>query len=251
MSTGWAVRLPLESAAAAGALRLRSGLEVHPATDGIWLRGGELSEDLERALRKLPGAERFSVLPEGSLIAHGRRVPQGRLPAGEWMALREWFRPFAPAGALPAEVVRRAVLRLERTTVEGDQGVLVADFAAWAEWAVGAPAVRLRPLVFAASGDGRVAVRGRPLPPIPGLRCVERDGIAIPCGYAVRPAVESAVLRARLGLAAGDLAIFAADGTWEAIRAAAFVKARREAVRAPGSAIAQGAAPPSGPGGGA
>ena len=79
--------------------------------------------------------------------------------------------------------------------------------------------------------DGRVVLRGKPLPPIPGKRLVEVEGIAVPCGFAWTPPVDAEVVREILGLLPGDLALLEADGTHERIESSAFVPGSRAAAR--------------------
>ena len=65
-----------------------------------------------------------------------------------------------------------------------------------------------------------------------GTRCVERDGVAVPAGFALSPAIDSASVRALLGTELGDLTLFAPAGTWDRITAGDFVAATRAAARA-------------------
>lgn len=236
MSERWAVRIARAQAHAVGTLRLRPGLEVCAQETALWLRGEALDPELETALRKLPGADRFAVLTDGHLREIGTRIPRGALPQGPWGTLRNWLRLKLQSASLPAEFPVSTALRIVRAEAEAEARVLVLPFDAWAEYALAAPAIRLRPLSFAAQ-RGRALVRGAPLPPRPGLRCSERDGIAVPCGFRWDPPVDPPVVCARLGLAPGDLALFATDGSYERIPAAAFVSARRSAVRATREAL--------------
>ena len=91
------------------------------------------------------------------------------------------------------------------------------------------------------ASDGRVAVCGQPLPPLPGQRWVEREGIAVPAGWHWSPPVEATVVRAVFGLQAGDFALWQTDGTWQRIRAADFLPAGRAAVRASAEGLRNGA----------
>ena len=68
------------------------------------------------------------------------------------------------------------------------------------------------------------------LPPLPGQRWVEQEGIAVPAGWTWTPAVEAALVRQVFGLAAGDVALWHADGAWERIAGDEFVRATRAAV---------------------
>jgi hypothetical protein len=213
-------------------LRLRPDVQVCDAPDAVWLRGGNMTEDLDLDLRKLPGGRRFRLGPDGRLTAAGARVPKGRLPDSGWQSLSAWLKPDPQPAALAGEVTQRVPLTLVRTSHEQSPGVLVTPLETWADYATTAPAVRLRPLRFAASADGRAVVWGDPLPPVPGRRYVEREGVAVPAGWAWSPAVEPAVVRDLLGLAAGDLALFDEDGTYELVAAGGFARATRSGVRA-------------------
>lgn len=231
--TGWAVRLPGERAASLGLLRLRPGLEVLERDGAIWLRGPALDDELLLRLRALPGAVRFTLDAEHRLVPAGRRLARGRLPLGEWRSLRTWLEVELPPPALPAATEQRVALTLTRagaTVVAPNALRLAAEV--WRDWAETAPRVRLRPLRFAVSADGRVLICGTPLPPLPGTRAVEREGIVTPCGWRWLPAVEPAVVRACLRLAAGDMAWLDPDGGWELLPGSAFVAGSRSAVRA-------------------
>jgi hypothetical protein len=198
----------------------------------LWLRGEELGDELDLELRKVAGARRHTVDGEGRFTEVGHRIPAGTLPNDGWSLLSAWLAPGPQPAALAGDVPQRVVLRVERAGVERPASVLMTDAEAWAAYAGRAPAARLRPLTFAACADGRVVVRGAPLPPVPGRRYAEREGVAVPCGYAWSPPVEPAVVRQVLRLGAGDLALFAEDGTYERVDAAHFTRATRAAARA-------------------
>lgn len=232
MSERWAARLDCADARAVGPLRLRPGLEVLEQEGALWLRGEGTDDALDLALRKIPGAERFEVLPDGVLRPIGRRVPRGRLPDGAWVPLRGWLVLEPQTGALAATTDAPAELRVVRSAATAEANVLLLPLAAWADWVLQAPEVRLRPLDFAADRQGRTVVRGTPLPSLAGERWVERSGVAVPCGYEWVPALEAPALRAWLRLESGDLALLGRDGAVDVVPAASFVRARRTAVRA-------------------
>jgi len=85
--------------------------------------------------------------------------------------------------------------------------------------------------------QSRVIIRGTPLPPIAGRRYFERDGIALPCGFELQPAVDATVLQALLQTSAADLVIFDEDGSCQRVNAEDFVAASRSAVRATAEAL--------------
>jgi hypothetical protein len=237
--TPWAVRLPLASAAAAAALRLRTGISAAEQGQWLWLRGEDLDDALDLELRKLPGAVRYLTGPAGTVTEIGRRLPGGELPDDvRWVPLSAWAEVKPQPAALGGEPPVRASLRLERVAVEQPATVLVTTAAAFAEYADSAPLIRLRPLRIAAASDGRAILRGEPLPPLPGRRYAEREGIAVPCGFGFSPALEPAVLRELLDTTPDDLALFHEDGSYERVAAASFARASRGTARATLAALA-------------
>lgn len=231
MNGGWAARLDPAAAHALGRLRRHDGIEILETPDAIWLRGDVLDEALELDLRKLPGALRSTVAADGALIPVGSRVPTHRLPPGTWVPLRDRVTVDVGTIALPAAVERRAAVRLVRVSAEAPASVVVASVDDWKSFVERAPVIRLAPLTFAASRDGRACIRGAPPPPIPGRRLVERDGVAVECGWAWDPPLDPAAMRALLNLAPSDFALFASDASVEIIPARSFVPAARPAVR--------------------
>jgi hypothetical protein len=231
--TPWAVRLPLVSAPAAAALRLRAGIAAAEQDEWMWLRGEDLDDELDLELRKLPGAVRYVTGPTDTVTEIGRRLPSGELPDDvRWVPLSAWAEVKPQPAALGGELPGRASLLLERVDVEQPSTVLVTTVEALANYATSAPLVRLRPLRVAASSDGRAVLRGSPLPPIQGRRYAEREGIAVPCGYGFAPALEPAVLRQLLDISPDDLALFHEDGSYERVEASSFARASRGTARA-------------------
>ena len=167
-----------------------------------------------------------------AIAARRARVPQGRLPQGPWTALFQWMRlelPLALFAGRGDEALSPVLVRSDRMD---EASLLLTPFDLWVAYATEAPQVRLDRWRFAVAADGRVAVHGQPLPPLPGQRWVEREGIAVPAGWTWTPALEAGLLRQVFGLAEGDVALWHADGAWELIAADKFVRATRAAVRA-------------------
>jgi hypothetical protein len=227
----WAIRLDPADAEGAGQLRQVAGIEVCEEAEAVWLRGPEADESLQRRLASVPGARRFMVLPDGQLLPFGGRVPRGWLPKRHWMALARWIALVMPPSRFAGRCRTRVPLVLERSDHAEESSLLLASWQTWRDYAVDAPQVRLDRWRFALSADGRAAIHGRPLPPLPGEPWVEQDGIAVPAGWAWSPAVEAAIVRQVFGLAAGDVALWHVDGAWEQIAADDFVRATRAAVR--------------------
>lgn len=230
MSTSWTIRLDQRAAEVVGRLRRNAALEVCEQAGSVWLRGNDSDGGVEDIFRVLPG-ERFEILPDGQLLPAGRRVPHGFAPAGRWIPLAQWMSLQLAPAAFAGEVSQRLALRIERGGAEQQANLLWTSYSHWANYAAAAPQVRLDPLAFAMNDDFDVLIRGAPLPPIRGRRLVETEGVCVEAGWTWRPQVAARVIRDRLDLAPGDLAILHADGSWDRIAGDAFVRATRSAVR--------------------
>ena len=236
----WAVLIAPGAERAAASLRLRRGILACQNESGLWLRGEELSEELDRALRRVAPQQRYRILGDGQLVRWDRRVPCGYLPKGSWVPLAQWIGARWPTACLPGETDRRAGIDLVRCQTLREPAVLRTELAAWAEYAGSAAAVRLRRLRFAADAAGQAILWGTRLPPLPGTRYVEVGQIAVPCGWTWRPAVDAEVLRELLGLEMGDLALFETEGSYQRIAAGDFVQAGRSAARLTVQGLAEG-----------
>ncbi len=246
---GWAICLARRDAAAAGRLRQVAGAEVCELPEAVWLRGPQADDELQRRLAAVAGARRFSVLADGQLLPVGARVPQGRLPPGPWTVLAQWIGIEPPPAVLAGKGGEQVTLALVRSDCVQEASLLLTRLELWAAYALEAPQVRLDRWRFAVAADGRVVVHDQHqsrqveslprqvenlsygLPPLPGQRWVEQEGIAVPAGWTWTPAVEAALVRQIFGLAAGDVALWHADGAWERIAAEEFVRVTRAAVR--------------------
>jgi hypothetical protein len=244
LNSPWAVCLASADLAAAGRLRLVAGIEVCRVGQEVWLRGQQLDEALERHLRAVPGARRFWVLPDRQIRSPMSRVPKGWLPEGPWAPLARWMGAEFPQSGPAGKSDQRVPLTLVRSTVPEEPGILLVEVPQWAAYAAEAPEVRLQRWTFALAADGRVAVRGQPLPPLRGERFIEYEGIAVPAGWTWSPPVEPAVVRELLTLEPGDVALWRTDGSWERIATADFVRASRAAAR-----LANVQTPPTSPSG--
>ncbi|MFN0051042.1 MAG: hypothetical protein ACKV0T_02565 [Planctomycetales bacterium] len=231
MKPTWAVRLPHAALEAAWQLRLEPSIEVAALDDGLWLRGSAADERLLALLRRLPGADRFDVLPDGQLRPSGSRLPRGVVPAAQWVSLRTFAGVSLPVAQLAGSVAERIPVRLVRASEPHSATLLVTTAAGWRDFGLTAPRIRLERLSFAMTGDGRVAVRGEPLPSIPGVHYYVCDDLAIPCGWRWAPPLESALVRISLDLAIGDVALFTSDASWELLKKDDFVPGSRSAIR--------------------
>ena len=232
MSGPWTVLLPRESAAALARLRGNAALGVCETAEGLWLRGPQLDESLDRQLRLIPGGRRFAVADEGQLIAEGNLVPLGRVPAGPWALLSEWLEVSLPPAEAPGHApIQQIALTLVPAAVEREPVLLETILAQLMEYVATAPQWRIERWTFAATRDGSAIVRGTPLPPIPGTQWVLDQGIATPAGLTWSPAVGAGVVQQLLGLGEGEIALLRPDGTCDRLAADHWVRASRSAIR--------------------
>lgn len=230
-NASWVATIEAPDFSVLSELRLVPGLEVAPLPPILWLRGPDWNDGLALSCRKIPGLRRFTVIQGGRLLADGARVPLGFLPELRWQPLRDRLPVELPPPVGSVVIAPRAPLALVRSATEQPANALLVDGRAWCDFATATAEIRLHPLRFAAARDGRVWVEGAPVPSLPGRRYFQRLGVAVPCGWDWSPALDPAVLRRWLGLAAGDAALAFPEGGWEIIKAEQFVPASRQAAR--------------------
>ena len=246
---GWALVLGKSDAAALQSLRLRPGLTVLEREDGehldaprvdapcavehheVWLRGDELDDLKNPAIRALPALRRFTIGADDSLMPVDRYVPDGVLPSGIWAPLDEWFKVQAPRAALAGWLTCRTPLRLVRGGVIADANLLMVDATAWHAFGEHASVLRLRPLSFAMDRQGSVLVRGEPLPPLPGTPYILKQRIALPVGYTFADHLTRDEVVHMLDLPAETFALFGPDARWSRLAESDFVTASRTAIR--------------------
>ncbi|MFT7639711.1 MAG: hypothetical protein ACI9G1_001449 [Pirellulaceae bacterium] len=236
MSAKWAARISLDNVAALASLREVVGIEAAVVAETVWLRGESRSEQLDSRLRSTPHLDRYELLADGQLIPSQRLVPDGWLPVTEWLPLAQLIVPKLPATKWPGEVSNRVTPKLVRDTQYQTPNLLVAAFERGCQFVTYAAEIRLEQWTFAACRDGRVVVRGTPVPAIQGEYFCESKGIAIPAGWKWSPTIDADQIRANLlganyELSEGDLVLVSVDGSWERIDRDAFVAATRSALR--------------------
>ena len=232
LNTGWAIVIAREDVIALAPLRLFSSIEVAEAEAMAWVRSRDVEESLLRLLPTIPAVARYEWRTDNRLRPMGSRIPAETFPVLKWQPLNSWLQADFPGAASPAKQSERVPLQLVRTAEERNSNLLLTDLKTWLEFAASAAEIRLATLEFAVNEEGKVLVRGAPLPPLPGLRFVEQDGIAVPAGFTWNPAVSVQVMKRALGVGAGALAILREDGTFWRLQAEQFMRATRAAVRA-------------------
>ena len=239
MNFPWAICMGREDAAALAAIRLVGGIEVAEAGKEIWLRGQSGDDSLDGKFSALPANARYEWLKPDQLRRIDQRVPSGRFRALQWQPLVAWLQVELPVAALPALEPRPVSLRLIRSAEEREPELLLTDMESFQKFASQAAQVRLNCLQFAAASDGRVLVRGKPLPPLPGRRFVIHSGIAVPAGFAWQPAVSPEVLARRFAVSGAALVLWNEDGTITRLHGEQFIPVSRCAVRTTQQAFAE------------
>jgi hypothetical protein len=228
-----------EDGAALAAIRLIGGIQVAEVGKEIWLRGQGGDDSLGGKLSALPANARYEWLKPDQLRRIDQRVPSGRFPTLQWQPLAAWLQVELPVAALPALEPRPVSLRLIRSTDEREPELLLTDIKAFQEFASQVAQVRLERLQFAAAADGRVIVRGKPLPPLPGCRFVIHGGVAVPAGYCWEPAISPEVLARRFAVSGAALVLWNEVGTITRLHGEQFMPVSRSAVRATQQALAE------------
>ena len=232
MSFNWIIILARNNADALASLRLFPDVQIAESNDSLWIGGKNVEELLEPALLSLPATARFDVIDGRTLRPVGSRIPSAGLPALPWQPMAKWLQVQAPVAAMPGALPERVTLSLTRSGSESAANLLRTNLDSWKQFALSAGMIRLKPLRFAVSSSGDVLVHGQPIPPLPGLRYVEREGIAVPAGYHWEPAVELSIVRRVFNVSTDALVIWDADGTFVQLSAEQFVPATRSNVRA-------------------
>jgi hypothetical protein len=229
--------LAREDALTVAALRLVPGIEVAEHAGLIWLRGKAADDDLSSRLRAIPAIDRYERLAENRLRRIEDRIPALSLPESNWQRLETWLRVEAPATAFPGTEPSGMALRLVRSAAEHDPELLVTDLYAWTEFARDAAQVRLQCWQFAASAEGLVIIRGKPLAPLAGTRFVLHGNIAVAAGFTWNPRVDPDVLARLFGSSEERLVLWWEDGTFSRLQTEQFVSATRSAIRATAKAL--------------
>ncbi len=223
--------LPADLLPRARELRLNPGAEAaaDPETGEWWLRcPGSVAQAVTLPFRELYRLDETS----GRLFLPNSGVPVRSLPRGlRWIPLRELLQPEEIDARPPEEWTGgRSRLRLRRGGDATGAQIVMVDLGGWIDFALSAPEVRLRRWRFAAS-DHSAVIWGTPLPPLEGSTWREEEGIALPTGYVLEPALAPSLVRGSLGASAGELILFYPDGSVDRIAGENFIPASRAAAR--------------------
>ena len=222
------IQLPADSHARLGPHRTQSGWEVCEENQTLWLR---LPEEAAAPAAALPCLARYRVDVRQRLIPLHGSLPTGLLPEGPWQSL-EAFLTMAPPGAvLPGRQQEKLGITLTRSSCETEPTALLASLTDLAAWAGSASRLRLGRLTFAAAADGRVFVRGTPLPSVPDTPWYFQGNLALPAGWKFALPLRPSWVEQVLMLAPGSIALVDPDGCMEIIGQEGFAPLTLAALR--------------------
>jgi hypothetical protein len=229
----WTLRLPAGSAGALIPLRLCAGLEVgeHAAGGEIWLRGRSADPALAASLLTMPATARYRWLPDGRLQPHGAVLAVEVLPTLEWRPIQAWLHFVFPLVRPPAALPTPVSVELASDHAARAANAALLPLNSLLDWMRDAPALRLAPLRFAATVEGRALVLGVPLPSLSCRPCVEIEGVVVPAGLAWKPAVSARVVRRWLQVA-DDVTVLWDETGVHRLGTELFVSASRSTARA-------------------
>jgi hypothetical protein len=227
----WAVAIHESDVATLGALRAVDGVEVGRRDGVLWLRGATSDESINLELRKLPSMERYEILDNNRLRPSRSLIVSETLPELSWKPLRQWLQLEMPEAVYSGVPTGRVSLVLRRAASEQEAGILLVNLRDWAAYAVRAPLIRLRHLVYAVNGRGQALVRGKPLPSLPGEQFVDHGGLAVPVGFHWSPSVDVEVVKQAFGIGDNQLVLWRADGSLSSIAREQLVPVTRSGVR--------------------
>ncbi len=226
----WALTVPLAHATTVIGLRLLRGVQIALDGDSLWLRSRSPDESVFAATRGLPATARYDWTDDDFLKPEGAVLPVRRMPSLEWTDIREWARVAFPVANVPAALPAPALMQLVPAHAISDANALLVSLSSFLDWVDRATALRIERLRFAANAAGEALVLGTPLPPLNGRPCVETDGVIVPAGFAVHPAVTALVVRQVLNAPADAFVVWDEKGP-RVLSAECFVSVSRSAGR--------------------
>jgi len=215
---------------AIASIRCRDGIKAAGEQSYIWLTmPAGFAEDA--VMKKLPVSKTFLADDQGNLFVPGCKVPERKLPELTWQPLNEFIAVDMPVAAYPGTMPEPAGLQLVKTDREHTAAALHTTLDVWKQYAETAPAVRLRPLRFAVSGEKQVLILGYPLPSLPGKTFWIENDVLIPSGYVPEIKLATAFLRQHFNSNGDALVVLNEENGLEKIDKYFFIPATRSAVR--------------------
>jgi hypothetical protein len=225
-----AARLPAAALGALAPVRDRPDVRVRLAGDAAWVDWPAGRADVLVCLRPVVGVE-FFLRRGDPWHRFGSRVPSADdPPPGDARPLADVLHParFTPVPP-PTELPAKAPLRLVRGGGPHPVTGMACSLAALARWADAATTLELAAVRAARDGD-RVFALGDCLPPLPGAVRFWGDGVYLPVGFRVEPAVSADAVRGAVGAAKGEAVFLAADAV-DVVPVAALAPLTRAGVR--------------------
>jgi hypothetical protein len=168
---------------------------------------------------------------QGLLFPLGGSTPVAKLPALDWLPMKQFIPVELPGAALPAQLTQRYVLRLLPSTEYHPGAALKVKLTDWQAYAETAPEIRLAALRFALAAAGDVLIMGEPLPPLPGVEYWLRDSILLPAAYDLEWPLLAELFNQRENGKGDCFLLFEKDGNWQKIEKRHFTQASRSGIR--------------------
>ena len=212
-------------------VRCWPGLYAAETESEVWLRCPMLHADMDQALRALPAMYSYQQDAQGLLFPLSGSTPVSKLPALEWLPMKQFIPVELPGAALPAQLTQQYTLHLLPSAEYHPGAALKVKLADWQAYAETAPEIRLSPLHFALSATGDVLVMGEPLPPLPGVEYWLRDSILFPAAYDLEWPLVAQLFNQRENGKGDYFLLFEKAGNWQKIKKQCFVPATRAGIR--------------------
>lgn len=212
-------------------VRCRPGLCAAETETEVWLRCPMLHADLDQALRALPALHTYRQDSQGLLFPLGGSTPVAKLPALDWVPMKQFIPVELPGAALPAQLTQHYALQLFPSAAYHPGAALKIKLTDWQTYADTAPEIRLAALSFALSAAGDVLVMGEPLPPLPGEEYWLRDSILLPAAYDLEWPLLAQLFNQQENSNGANFLLFEKNGGWQKIEKRCFVPASRAGIR--------------------
>ena len=213
------------------AVRCWPGMDAAETETEVWLRCPMRHADMDQALRALPAMYSYRQDAQGLLFPLGGSTPVAKMPALDWLPMKQFIPIELPGAAWPAQLKQQYVLKLSPSVEYHPGAALKVKLTDWQAYAETAPEIRLSALRFALSAAGDVLVMGEPLPPMPGVEYWLRDSILLPAAYDLEWPLLAELFNQRENSKGDCFLLFEKDGNWQKIEKRCFTQASRSGIR--------------------
>jgi hypothetical protein len=206
-----AARIPAIHLAALAPLRDRPHIRIYLAGEAVWIRWSGDNADIVRCLMPIPSAEFFIANPPrwqqfGSLLPSNIEPLSGPGISLAAALVPQPIVPIEPDG-LTFSPVTLTIVRCAEYRPTSALLCALADLKTWADEATTAELNAVR----AARCNGKVILLGKSLPSIANAERYWGDGAFVPIGFRAEPDLDSASLRAALGVRDEELVFLSED----------------------------------------